>query len=307
MAAHGATRAEPEPSAAVTSASRGWLTLAAERPQYLEMAVDMALSLRAWSPLPVVLAADAPMAAAARSRFPDVFADIVPIEARFLGGRARKYGIAAASPFDETVFVDADCLVIADPAQLWTAAGPGPLTFVGDLLSRDDDAYHHGFATRALMRRFALDRYLKVNSGVLHLRRDGAAEAMEECLRCWSEEIRPALESRLRPWRFLGDELAFGVVGGRRRFDTFGHPGPMYWAPELRALDPQRPTKPILHFIAPVPRATLETLLAGVRDRRRAAGLEFDLPYQWWRRKARQSGLGWVAQQVHRRMVGRPA
>ena len=43
-------------------ASRGYLTLAARDPRYLEMAVDMALSLREHSDLPVALAADETLA-----------------------------------------------------------------------------------------------------------------------------------------------------------------------------------------------------------------------------------------------------
>ena len=77
----------------------------------------------------------------------------------------------------------------------------------------------------------------------------------------------------------------------------------MYWADEIRALDPTRPGKPILHFLAPVPAATLAALLAGVRRRRRDAGLPWDLSYAWWRREARKSGLSWLANQTLRRVM----
>lgn len=302
MAGHGDVGAE---SRAPLSGARGYLTLAAGNAAYLEMAVDLALSLRPWARFPVLLVADDVLGARARADYPRVFDDVVPLAPRFREGRARKYGVAVASPFDETLFVDADCMILADPSSIWSAAGPAPLTFVGERLSAADDGYHHGFSTRALMRRFGLDVYLKVNSGVFLVRREGGAEAMDACLRCYEDEIRASLARPIFPWRFLGDELAFGVVGGRRGFSTFAGPGPMYWAPEIRALDPARPTKPVLHFIAPIPAATLETLLAAARERRRAADLPWRLSYAWWRNKARKSGLGWMAQRLHRTLVGR--
>ena len=282
---------------------RGYLTMAVGHPRYLEMAVDMALSLRGHTTLPVVLASDDRLAVMARARYRDIFADIVGVEPRFLDGRARKFGVAVASPFNETVFIDADCLVLDDPEPIWGGAGPGPVTMVGEMLGPGDHAYHHGFSTAELMERFHLSAYLKTNSGVFHFRREGGREAFEACLRCFLDELRPALRNPLRPWRFLGDELGFGLAGGRGGFHTFPSPGPMYWAPEIQALDPARPTKPILHFIAPVPEPILEHLLEDVRARRAAAGLSPDASRSVWRREARSSGLSWVANRALRCFV----
>lgn len=152
----------------MSDGGRAYLTMAVGDSRYLEMAVDLALSLRAWTTLPIVLAADSLLA-------------------------------GAASRFAETVYVDADCIVLADPSHIWKGVGSGPLTMVGERLGLADDEYHHGFSTRYIMERLGLDAYLKTNSGVFHFRREGGRGALEACLRCHLDEVRPRLASRLRP------------------------------------------------------------------------------------------------------------
>ena len=75
--------------------------MAARRRQFLEMAVDMTLSMREHTELPIALAADEPLAAVARSRYADVFDVVTLVPPRFRKGRALKYGAAEASPFEE--------------------------------------------------------------------------------------------------------------------------------------------------------------------------------------------------------------
>jgi hypothetical protein len=291
----------------VTRADRAYLTLAQKDPRYLEMAVDLALSVRRWDALPFVLCADDELAERAQARFPGVFDEIVRLEPRWRGGHQAKLGAGSlvAADFAETLYLDADCLVLADPASIWAGASAEPLTFVGERLRRGDDTYHHGFSTRALMERFGLDAYLKTNSGVFHARRDGGPAALEACFRCFVDEIVPRLSRPRLPWRLIGDELAIGVTGGRRGFGTFEEPGPMCWAQDMRALDPARPFKPVLHFIVPMPARTLSAVLDGVRERRRRAGLPPEDSVAGWTWKARRSGYGWFLQRAHRRLVGR--
>ena len=289
----------------MNGAGRAYLTLAAGDARYLEMALDLALSLRAWTSLPIVLAADEPLARRAEGPLRGIFTEVVRLEPRFLDGRARKFGVAAASRFDETIYLDSDCIVLSDPAFLWDDVGAGPVTMAGEMLGPNDDGYHHGFSTRAIIRELALRAYFKTNSGVFHFRREGGREALEACLLCHQDEVLSRLARRLRPWRYLGDELAFGVVGGRRGFEAFRGRGPMYWPHEIRALDPVRPTKPVLHFIAPIPAATLEALLDGVRHRRREAGLDPEGSVACWRQEARKSRISWMANQALRRVIGR--
>lgn len=257
----------------MTGRPRGYLTLATGRPAFLEMAVDMALSLREHTDLPVGVVTDATLAELSRQRFPGVFDEVAIIHDRFLEGRVRKYGVASASPFEEVVFVDADCAVLGTLDHLFEALEHHDVAMLGEQLGRDDDESHHGFSTRRLMERFDLERYLKTNSGLFAFRREPAVEIMEAWRACFVEEVRPALRWSILRGGWMGDEIAIGVVGGRLGLGTLPPPHAMYWPHEIEELDLDDPAKPLLHFIWPPPEEVLERLLDAMRERRRAAGL----------------------------------
>ena len=262
-------------------AGRGYLTLAARDPRYLEMAVDMALSLRAHTELPIALAADDALADMARARYAAAFDAITLVPERFRRGRALKYGMAEASPFDETIFVDADCIVLGSMEHLWPTLQTSDMAMTGEQLTAGDDRNHHGFSTRRLIRRFELDTYLKTNSGLFCFRRGPAIQIMEECRDCYVNEVLRQLRWTTLLGRWLGDEIAFGIVGGRRKLGTLPKPDAMYWPEEFPTLDLARPTKPLLHMLWPLEPHQLQQLLAGTRARRGAAGLPGDAEAHW--------------------------
>jgi hypothetical protein len=284
--------AAPPAVAPVQAGSRGYLTMAVGSEHYLEMAVDMALSLREHSALPLSIAVDESLGRVVANRYPRVFDAVVRVHPRFLRGRALKYGCAEASPFEETIFVDADCIVLGSLDGLLDSLGGADLAMLGELLTREQDEMHHGFSTRALMERFGLDRYLKTNSGLFCFRKPAAMEVMNDCLRCYLTEARPALRGSILMGRWLGDEIAFGIVGGRRRVSTLPQPAPMYWPREIEQMDLRRPTKPLLHMLWPLPQAALEGLVSDSIERRRRAGIPGDGGAHW-RREARS--LEWMA------------
>lgn len=281
---------------------RGYLTLAAGIPRYLEMAVDMALSLREHTAYPVALAADAALAELVRTRYPDIFDTVTELAPRFLGGRALKYGTALASPFENTIFVDADCFVLDTLDPLWKTQPGKDFVMLGELLTLEDDENHHGFSTKALMTRFELDRYLKTNSGIIRFRREAAIGIMEACLACYRDELLPRLRGSALLGRWIGDEIAFGVVGGRLRLGTFPFPAPMYWPHEFPSIDLEHPTKPLLHLIWPPERAVTTELLERAEMRRIGAGVPSADGQHWHeelrslRRMARRRrGVEWVS------------
>jgi hypothetical protein len=255
------------------------------------MAVDMALSLREQTRFPIAIAVDEPLRAVLRDRYTGVFDEIVMLPGRYMNGRALKYGCAEASPFETTIFVDSDCVVLDELDFVLESLNGDPLAMVGELLTRTDDEVHHGFSTRELMNRFGLDRYLKSNSGLFCFKKSSALDIMEECYNCYVHEARPALRGSIVLGRWLGDEIAFGIVGGRRRLSTLPQPAPMYWPREIEGLDLARPTKPLLHMLWPLPDAALESLIETSAARRRRAGLPGDTEH--WRAEARS--LKWMA------------
>jgi len=245
------------------------------------MAVDMALSLREHTSLPVAVACDEPLEAMARERFAAAFDDVTILPRRFRAGRIRKFGVAEATPFDETVFIDADCIVLGSLDNIFRSLDDAPMAMLGEQLTSDDDENHHGFSTRALMKRFGLQRYLKTNSGIFCFRREPALDIMEACRTCFLEEARPRLKWSILLGRWLGDEIAFGIVGGRNGLGTLPAPAPMYWPQEFDAIDLDAPAKPLLHFIWPPSEALLERLLEDMRSRRRTAGVPGDAEAAW--------------------------
>jgi hypothetical protein len=247
------------------------------------MAVDMALSLREHTSLPVAVACDEPLAALAKERFTAAFDEVTLLPERFRGGRIRKFGVAEATPFQETVFIDADCIVLGSLDAAFRSLGEAPMAMLGEQLTLDDDENHHGFSTRALMKRFHLQRYLKTNSGIFCFSREPALDIMEACRTCFLEEAEPSLKWSILLGRWLGDEIAFGIVGGRRGVGTLPPPAPMYWPQEFDAIDLEAPAKPLLHFIWPPSDALMERLLEGMRRRRRAAGVPGDAEASWRR------------------------
>jgi hypothetical protein len=257
---------------------RGFITQIWSSPTYLEMAVDLALSLREHTSLPIALAADAKLARVARRDFPGVFQAVTVVPERFGPGLASNFGVVEACPFERAIYLDADCLVVGSPDTYWEPLAGRPLAMVGEMLPPDDDQPHHGFRVSELVEMFGLDGYLKSNSGVFYFEREGARPLMEECLACHRDEILPALEGK---GGFLGNELAFAVVGARRNVARFPFPGPMFWPAELAELDLDAPSKPVLHLIGPVKPRAWRRLLDDVDRRRREAGLPAESARCW--------------------------
>ncbi len=255
--------------------ARGIVTLAVRNRHYLEMAVDMALSARAFHRDPVALIADSALARAAAEEYAQVFDRVELLPARFEAGRAPKYGVLAVSPWSRSLFVDADCWVVGSLGDTLHEVEEGPpVRLLGEMLGPTSNRRHHGFAVRHLIRTFRLDGYLKNHSGVFAFRPAETKEIADELLSCYRDEVL----QRLRLGK-LGDELAFGIVGARRGFGQLvSHP--MNW--KLERLRPPFDA-PVVHLIGVLPPPTFRTLCDAARARRRDAGLpdRGDAHWRW--------------------------
>lgn len=260
---------------------RGFVTMAVGSRRFLEMGVDMALSLREHTTLPTALVADEGIAADAKQRYPTVFDAVEILPDRFRDGRALKYGLAAASPFAQTAFIDADCLVLGPVDHVWSELEGQDALFIGELLTEQDDENHHGFSTRSLIRTFDLDRYLKTNSGFFVFRTEAMGPIMDEMADCYLHEARPKLRWQIALGRWLGDEIAIGIVGGRRQLGTLPKPAEMYWPDEFEGLDFDAPTKPLLHWIWPLSAAQFERATEDARARRSKHGVHDSGSAHW--------------------------
>lgn len=261
---------------------RGFVTLAFGHERFLDMAVDCALAIREHHNLPVALLADERLKGLAERDFPGVFTQVLVMPERFGVGAARKFGVAAMSPFERSMFIDSDCLLLRNVDDLWRESEGSAFRFVGEVLGTHDFRRHHGFPTPYLMRKYRLSRYLKSNSGAFYFERDAGQRIAELCLRCYREEILPSLRGGL-----LGDEIAFGIVGGREGLSVFNG-SPMLWEDELAAFDPRIPAeKPFLHFISAISLKGLHWATRRIEERRLQRGLPGGSSKHWLRKEAR--------------------
>jgi hypothetical protein len=282
--------------------TRGFVTLAVGHRRYLEMAVDLALSVAEHCQSPISLVADEALGRLASDEFSGVFDSIIRLPARFHIQKAEKFGVVGVSPYEEGLFLDADCIVLGSLDPLWPDSHDAEVILPGELLTPVEDRAHHGFSTRALMARFELSLYLKSNSGCFFFRRTRAEAGMEECLR-WHRDL---LLRELKGG-FLGDELALGIVGGLRGWGVFDQPGPMLWPEELAKLDPENPGKSVCHFLGPLSKKAARSMELAVERRRSEAGLPGGSWRHWrWkiRRTVRSRRIGSVLR-VLRRISGR--
>lgn len=264
----------------------GFITVAVGKPAYAELAVDLALSTRAFHDHPFALVTDAALADYVRSRYPGVFDTLLLLPAEYRTGHAFKFALGELTPYRHTVFIDADTLVLSRMDTLLRETLTADILMMGRYRDAKTEEVHHGFSIRGLMKRYRLERYFDNHSGafafeVNHGRsflRDGADVYMREMadLQRWA-------------WlRHIGDELAFGIVGGRRGVTIMSEPFPVYWPRELQALTPDNPWKPLCHFHTAPSAVALDWMMREVGERRRAKGFaEGSEPI--WRAKSESS------------------
>jgi hypothetical protein len=205
---------------------RGFLTLACDHPRYLEFAVDLALSLKEHHAEPVALVIDETLRRSAPGEMLALFDVLLPLSPGFAGSMA-KFAAYAATPFERTFFIDADCLVIGSLDEDWKRLHGSRFAVQGNYLGREDDRLHHGHSSTALLRRFGVPRYFKTNSGLIYFERaEGAAVA----------EAAAKLIADSREFIFDSDEVALGLVADAMGVAPIPRPlpcpgGRMSWCP----------------------------------------------------------------------------
>jgi hypothetical protein len=277
----------------IDAADRGFVTLAFGRDAFLEMAVDCALAIREHHDLPVALLTDETLKPVAERRFPGVFDHIMVTPSRYELPSARKFAVAATSPFRRSLFIDADCILLRNVDDLWREAEGSSFRFVGELLTAQQFRRHHGFPTPYLMRRFGLAQYLKSNSGAFYFEREAGRRIAEQLLACHRDEVLPSLRGG-----FLGDEIAIGIVGGREGLSVFDG-SPMMWEDDLAAFDPHAPVRtPFLHFINAISPSGLAWVVRRIDERRQQWGFATGSSRYWLSKEARARRVAWVSRML---------
>jgi hypothetical protein len=275
--------AEPIRPLAPARAPFGFVTIAMKSGDYVEMAVDMLLSLREFHDDPVCLVADEICADIVEADYPGLFDHVARISGDNLVGPAAKFHLAECTPYDRALFIDADILVVGDLTIFKRQTGVDDMFMMGNFRRPETWSYHHRLSIRKLCRAFGLSHFFASHSAFFGFRRHETRGFFAEAKRIYHDELFR------KPWLrrgMVGDEICFGVVGGRYSIARMVDPFPVMWNKQLKALKPGQPTGPLAHFhAAPSPKG-LDWLMQGVTARREAAGLPPGSDTAWRRKSA---------------------
>lgn len=153
--------------------SRGFLTLAYGNERYLRMAKGLAQSLRAHNPtvrLAVVTDSENP-------KFLKLFDDVVDVDLNLGSGVAQKLHVDRYSPYDQTLFIDSDCLAFADPELLWDMYRHAPGFGVKGWCYLTEEDPHYAIENMGrLLAACAVRRLGAFNSGLFYFDRTEQAQ-----------------------------------------------------------------------------------------------------------------------------------
>jgi hypothetical protein len=149
--------------------SRGILTMAYGGRRYRDQAVTLARSLDRWSPgIPRAVITDA-----SDRRLRGLYDQCIALDPSRGPKLAHKLWLPDYSPFEETLFIDADCLVVRNLEFLWELFGGLAVGAVGEDHARDG----HWFGDVARRcDRFGLDSMPAFNGGLYYFRRSAETD-----------------------------------------------------------------------------------------------------------------------------------
>lgn len=139
---------------------RGILTLGFGPEKYRRMAMALALSVRRVNPdLPIAVVTDH----LDDPGLNECFDQLIPLDTSFGSGLQQKLNLDRYTPFTETLFIDADCLVVRDLEPVFDLMGIVPFGVVGFPVI--DGKYW--VEVKELMERFDLPYVGRFNAGII--------------------------------------------------------------------------------------------------------------------------------------------
>lgn len=160
----------------MTERTQGYQIIATGDRKYLFIAVNCAASLRHWDPgRPIQLVTDAAPDALAPFRY--LFDVVTPYRDHpVFTGPLVKLRMFEFAVFDETMFVDADCLLLKpDIDAYWRRLSEGYDVAIPGTWESEGPWYNMDIAE--ICRIAGIERLLKINSGVCFFKRNAAAAA----------------------------------------------------------------------------------------------------------------------------------
>lgn len=266
-----------------------FVTIAIGKRFYLEMAVDMVLTLRRFHDEPIVLLAHGPCLELARALYSDVFDRIIALPESPARERRAKFLIADFTPAQSALFIDADILVLKPVDYLIERAGHDPVAMMGSFLPADSPKRHHGIRVSRLCARFGTDRFFTSHSAAILFDRERSRQLFREAALVHEDMLD------LKPGPFIGDELAFGIAAARQDMARMPDPFPVIWSSEMEHLDVTASPKAFLHFHTTPPNHVVDPVLEIVAALRRERGFDVAISNDAWRLKSKRNSSDPVA------------
>lgn len=263
------------------NANRGYITVATRSRRYVEMAVDLALSLREHNPDPISIVVDAKTERIVNRHYRQLFDRVVRRPDAYRMGNADKLFVARASPYPYTIFLDADSLVIGSLAPFWFAVRSMTLGLIGEIVYDGQGIFHNGLSVAELMAEFQLTRYLSNNSSAFFFTRKAGGPFLDQAFALYRDHLFTSRRIAIaQGW--VGDEIALAIVAGLHQLDPISGVPPFYWSAELADLAPEDLKRPMITFVQKLPPKTRTWLIQQTLQRRQAAGIRSGYPTHWW-------------------------
>jgi len=188
------------------SPTRGVLTLAYGHPRFIEQARDLGLSLQLHAPhLPRALVTDSKDA-----ELLSIFTEIIPLNPDFGSGVRQKLHLDHYSCYDETLFIDSDCLVLGNLDAFWAAFQGACFGVPGWRFIHwgDSDPY---MDVNYILERFGVTALPKFNGGTYYFTRTPEARQFFDTARRLMNDWQGL---RLNPFRSNGpnDEAVYSIA-----------------------------------------------------------------------------------------------
>lgn len=153
------------------TASRGIITIAQGKQQYIDMAKKLAISLNYSNPgLKKALATDSK-----DPELKELYDEIIPTDNSLGIGIIQKLYMYDYSPFDETIFIDVDCLVVKNIDFLWKLFSGNNVGVMGRKVF---DGELFGVPVKQLGEKLGLSYIPAFNGGTYYFKKNPRAKAV---------------------------------------------------------------------------------------------------------------------------------
>ena len=201
--------------------SQGYITLATGPRQYLEMAINLLLSLKHNDPKrEVCLVIDE------GSKLPPEYQNLVQNVAYLtpkegFHGCLNKLRLHELSPFDETMFVDADCLLVKnDMDRHWEKFKCDGFNIAGGKVTH---GHWYNFNVENVIRALGIPYMVKMNSGVFYFRKGDLTNQFFETTHQLVSKHHKTLGTFHRNKLQLADEPFIGAAMGMHQINPISY------------------------------------------------------------------------------------